>query len=130
MIILLFYQFKAKTNSNNTDSETERDDDEANDIITLHGCGQVTYWPFPQDQKHCPVLRCPAEFRVRSDAIDHYKRRHANYSILCPICVKPVCAQSLRDFRLHYENNHPNKELPYNLNTKPQSQVSQFIVLI
>lgn len=105
-------------------SEIGKDDNEADGVITLHGCGRTTYWTFPQKQKQCPVHICREDFGNRSEAIEHYKERHTNFSILCPICSKPIIAQSLIDFAKHYKRIHPNEKLPYNLSLKTRSKVS------
>lgn len=111
-----------------TDSETEKDDDEQEDLIELHGCGLTTYWKFPKNVKNCPVHRCRANFGVRSDAIRHYRNYHANRAILCPICVKPIlCAnRSFFNIKDHYNRVHPNEELPYDFSAKTNLQVSRF----
>lgn len=113
-----------------SESENAKSDEEENDLITLSGCGQTTYWRFPQDLKHCPVQSCRIQFGVRSDAINHYQKRHAIYSLLCPICVKPICAQRKYDFQTHFAKVHPMEEMPYDLDAKRQVGVSVFAIII
>lgn len=114
------YDFSATTM---TGSKVGKNNDGKDDLITLHGCGRTTKWLFPQYQKKCPVHTCREEFNVRSDAIEHYKEKHANTSILCPICVKPICTQRLWTFKDHYERIHSGEKLPYNLVMKTESKV-------
>lgn len=112
-------------------SESERDeDDKENDLITLRGCGKVTYWRFPPKLTHCPIKTCLIEFGVRSDAIRHYKNHHAHYAILCPVCVKPIaCANGgFFGIKKHYKKVHPNQALPYDFNAKTKSKVSQKVL--
>lgn len=87
-------------------------DDEEDDLITLNGCGQVTQWRFP-DTKICPVQNCRLLFGIRSDAMHHYKKRHAKVSILCPICEKPIISHKPSDFMRHFLRIHPNNETPF-----------------
>lgn len=100
--------------------------DTEDDLITLQGCGVQTKWRFPTGLKHCPLRRCRIQFGVRSDAITHYRNRHACYSILCPLCVKPICAQAITFIKNHYKRVHPNEELPYGLSRKTEQRVSKF----
>lgn len=86
-------------------------DDE--DLITLYGCGRITKWKFPTNQTRC--LACPSESVQRSSLIAHYKECHAKTSILCPICVKPICAREKKNFKKHYQRMHPNERIPYHL---------------
>ncbi|XP_055297156.1 uncharacterized protein LOC129565878 [Sitodiplosis mosellana] len=97
------------------DDQDDDDDDDGDDLITLHGCGKTTHWRFPRDIKHCPVHTCRIQFGIRYDAINHYKKRHAKHSILCPICVKPICSQKPNEFVRHYRKVHPYQLLPYNM---------------
>lgn len=93
-------------------------DEENEDLITLSGCSRITKWKFPLNQTRCPV--CRLVFVQRSDTIAHYKDRHAQGSLLCPICIKPICVRGNADFKKHYQRLHPNNELPYGMNkTEP-----------
>lgn len=118
-----------QSQQNDTSDESEEEED---DLITLSGCDITTQWRFPEEMKCCPEPHCWAEFGVRSDAIRHYKKRHANHSIVCPACVMPImCTNgSLSDFRTHYNHIHPNDVLPYGLDADVKPQVSQFIVVL
>ncbi|XP_055296597.1 zinc finger protein 271-like [Sitodiplosis mosellana] len=107
--------------------ELSSESDAEDDLITLNGCGVQTVWRFPTDLKHCPNLRCGLEFGVRSDVIVHYKKCHASHSILCPICDKPISAQSSKDFKSHHKKIHPNEELPYDLGAKRKRKAKSSI---
>lgn len=112
-------QYTSDEDKHYNDVEDEQDDDEyENDLITLHSCGITTRWKFPKYNKHCPVPTCLKKFGVRSDAIAHYKKKHANYSILCSICDKPICSKSISYFKKHYNCKHPNAEIPFGLGRK------------
>lgn len=76
-------------------------------MITLNGCGIVTQWRFPKGSKKCPVGNCRKIFKVRSDAIAHYKKRHAMDAILCEICDKPISTKTYRYFIKHNRLKHP-----------------------
>lgn len=95
------------------------DDDEStgsrNDLITLNGCGIQTYWKFPKGIKRCPVLRCNFSSDEHAEVITHYKEKHANRSILCEICKKPIYSNDRKDFRRHFQRMHPNVKVPHGL---------------
>lgn len=96
-------------------------------MITLSGCGRTTYWRFPQHTNICPVQRCWIKFSVRSDAIDHYKKKHARHAILCPLCVRPISAPGLKYFKNHYKSVHETeKKLPYGFSSDIEPTVSQY----
>lgn len=98
--------------------KTEKDDakngiaDEGDGWITLRGCGKITYWLFPLQLTRCPVRYCHSKCETRSEAIAHYKVKHANTSILCRECNLPVCANNLSTFEEHYRNKHEHAEAP------------------
>lgn len=103
----------------------EISDDDDDDVITLTGCGITTKWKIPLNMERCPVLRCGAVFKVRSDLINHYKFQHAKGSILCEICIKPIRAERTIDFTEHFKRRHPSSKIPYNLDGTPRSKVCQ-----
>lgn len=78
----------------------------------MTGGGQITHWQFPKKATKCPVKSCLEHFGVRSDAIDHYKKRHAMNYIFCSECDKPVSMYFLIDINEHYRRVHPNVALP------------------
>lgn len=86
-------------------------------MISLYACGQITHFQFPKTTKQCPVANCRLKFEKRSDCIAHYKDLHAQGSILCPICKKPIRAHRPLNFRAHYERIHPNQQVPYDFET-------------
>lgn len=99
--------------------------DEEDDLITLSGFGQTTYWIFPSNITHCPVGRCKAVFEERFQAIQHYKQSHADISIVCPKCDRPVVARKRKDFLTHYARRHPGEEPPLsNPDANPNSSMS------
>lgn len=103
----------------------KNDSDKEDDLITLGGFGQTTYWIFPSNITHCPVGRCKAVFEERSQAIRHYKQSHADMSIVCPKCDRPVVARQRKDFLIHYARRHPGEEPPHsNSDANPSSSMS------
>lgn len=80
------------------------------DMIVLSGCGLRFKWQFPQTT-WCPVKNCRRQFGVRSDAIVHYKKFHAERSTLCPICKEPKVMRKISDMVFHYKKVHPNDNL-------------------
>lgn len=54
-------------------------------------------------------------FGVRSDTIDHYRKRHAMNYIYCSKCDKPITTHNLIDFNEHYRKVHPKEPLPNDL---------------
>lgn len=87
------------------------DNNDEDDLIRLTGCGQSTSFRFPNTTR-CPIYNCSVDSGYRSRAIAHYKRKHAKDSIFCEECQKPVSAKSLHTFLKHYNEIHPNAELP------------------
>lgn len=81
-------------------------------MIVLRGCGLKFKWRFPRIIKKCPVRNCKKIFMKRSDAIVHFKRKHAKTSTLCPICEVPLQIRRFGDIKYHYKRVHPNVELP------------------
>lgn len=67
-------------------------------------------------------MNCSIKFGIRSDAIVHYKKHHAENAVLCSICDKPICATNLSNFKLHYKKVHPNAEVPQIFNKEKNSQ--------
>lgn len=97
--------------------QNERNEDKDNDLITLSGCGRITQWRSPKNLTQCPLRNCRLQFGVRSDAIAHYKRRHAIGSILCSICYKPIRASGPMYFRRHFKRKHPYSIMPVGFDT-------------
>lgn len=97
------------------------------DLIILSGDGHITQWQFPKQLTYCPVLSCRIQFRNRSEAIAHYKERHAMNAILCSLCNKPIrtdTKNSSKEFISHYRRMHPDAELPIDFEetSKPLEQ--------
>lgn len=96
------------------------------DVIILKGCGVQTKWHFPPNQNRCPVKKCGIAFQNRLLALTHYQDVHADYSILCPICQKPIIAKDKARFRRHYRLVHKTVELPYHIDAnKKLTQMQQ-----
>lgn len=85
---------------------------ETDDIVLLTGCGLRFQWPFKWNSKTCPVRNCVQKFYTRSDAISHFKEKHAKKSTLCSVCKKPVLMRSFGDIHYHYKRRHPNINIP------------------
>lgn len=49
---------------------------------------------------------------MRSDVIVHYKRKHADQAVLCPICNVPISAKLTISYKLHFTRVHPDIEFP------------------
>lgn len=49
---------------------------------------------------------------MRSDVIVHYKKKHADQAILCPICNVPIFAKLTISYKLHFTRVHPDIEFP------------------
>lgn len=49
---------------------------------------------------------------MRSDVIVHYKKKHANQAVLCPICNVPIFAKLTISYKLHFTRVHPDIEFP------------------
>lgn len=81
-------------------------------MVVLSGCGIRVTWQFPPRIKRCPWKNCLKGFGVRSDAIVHFKRNHAERSTLCHICNKPILMRRFGDINHHYRRRHPNVNLP------------------
>lgn len=80
--------------------------------ITMHGCGQVTSWVFP-DITLCPNHLCRRTFKNRSETMKHFRDQHADHSIFCQICQKPIGTKEPKAFVRHYKRIHPNVKYPY-----------------
>lgn len=94
--------------------DDDDDDEEVDDLIELRGCDRITQWKFPENLTNCPVRRCVNQFHSRSRAIKHYKQQHADRSIFCPLCEKPICLNTQKYFIEHFRKAHPHKKIPYN----------------
>lgn len=117
-----------ETVENDHDNADDDSEDDENDLITLSGCRQVTQWRFP-NTKSCPVISCRVLFGIRSDAIRHYKKRHAQTSILCPACKRPIVAQFPNQFLKHFTNIHPNTAIPFDFGTLVAAKVRAVCIL-
>lgn len=100
---------------------------DANDLIELSGGGVTTLWQFPSNTTNCPVSNCEMAFGTRSLAIDHFKNQHAEHSIYCPLCDKPLTVHQFFDlFKSHYNQMHPNHTTPYDLYAENESTSETF----
>lgn len=89
--------------------------------IALNGGG---VWQFPNDMVHCPICGPGRADLSRIKLIDHYKRHHAPWAILCQICNEPISIQKdPNNFMKHYKTIHPDSELPDASHELPRSQV-------
>lgn len=110
------------------EKDVDKDDEsdwewEKNDLITLKGCSQITHWRFPQNITYCPVPLCKLMFGIRSDAIFHYRKKHADHAILCQICEKPIATKSPCNFVRHYRRVHPGMQVPFGFGDQIESTV-------
>lgn len=95
--------------------------DDEDDMITLYGCSQTTYWRFPENMTLCPVSSCNETFEVRSEAIKHFRESHAQHSIHCSICEKVITTYSFEGYMAHFYNFHPDEIAPLNLNEQSRN---------
>lgn len=103
--------------------QNEAEDDD--DAIILTGCGQISQWIWPEHLTKCQVRTCHSNIKSRREAIKHFRDTHANVSILCPLCDKPIHAPSPYQFKRHFHRSHPNCEIPFVFNGSDQSAMSK-----
>lgn len=109
----------------------EEDDDDDDDAVILTGCGQICKWMWPKNLNKCQVPRCQANVKNRREAINHFRETHANRSILCHLCDKPINAPKPSRFKYHFLSKHPNQTMPFifdekaNHSTKSENQTKK-----
>lgn len=104
--------------------DVEENEKVSDDFIAI---GRGTYkklWKFPMTNI-CPKFKCAHLFSSRSTAMIHYREKHADDSILCEICVKPVGKSYLIG---HFNKVHPQHPLPA-LPTEHFSDVSILCII-
>lgn len=95
-------------------------------MITLKGHGVVTYWQFPKRVRTCPISSCRRFCTDRLAAMDHFKSQHAEHSILCTICKKPVVCKQKSHYASHYHSLHPGVEqIPFDLSQKREHPIEK-----
>lgn len=106
---------EASTSTTSTDhGDTGKNNENDDNVITLKACGHITKWRVPADIRKCPVLSCQQVFEDRPLFIAHYKEAHANGSIFCSVCEKPLrVSHGGKDFIRHYQIKHPNHQIPF-----------------
>lgn len=87
--------------------------DNDRESITLRGCGFVTQWRFPDDLTRCPVGRCFKRFNSRSSAKEHFISKHADDSVFCFACNKPIAACKRGIYLAHFKRKHPKIQNPF-----------------
>lgn len=108
-------------------AEKVENDDHIEDIdyhITLSGCGQMTGYHFP-NIKVCPNRSCSKKFKDRLQTMNHFREQHADSSIFCYICQKPICSQARMYFIRHYNRMHPNMKVPYDFDNSEKSPLKR-----
>lgn len=114
---------------NDDDSDSSKDDADE-DVITLNAFGIQTKWRIPSGLLKCPVNNCQQDFKTRSTLVSHYKEKHANGSILCKICDKPLrVLKNKRDYIIHFERLHPNHKIPFDFDIKPRNRRKKIVHL-
>lgn len=83
------------------------------DLIALNACGIRTKWRIPADMQKCPTSSCQQIFKMRSDLIRHFKENHAEGSILCNLCQKPIRITQFDQYVGHYRRIHPFAKVPF-----------------
>lgn len=96
--------------------QDETDEEDVDDLIELRGLGMIRLWRFPRNINRCPVSRCNAAFKSRSDILAHYRTLHAPNYILCPVCSVPVSAPYPSYVIKHFQNAHKDMEIPAEFN--------------
>lgn len=105
------------------EAEDSSNVDHKGDILyhmILTGCGQETRYCFP-NTKVCPNRSCNKEFKDRFEASQHFRNEHAQTSIFCYICQKPLSAKEPRTFIKHYHRVHGNIKVPYDFENMEKS---------
>lgn len=83
------------------------------DPIVLSSCGIESHWTVPAGMLKCPTARCGQIFKMRSDFIRHFKAKHAEGSILCYVCQRPIRITQFDQYVLHYHRVHPFVKVPF-----------------
>lgn len=100
------------------EEEMEQYTEDDDDAVILTGCGQISQWIWPKNMNICQVRTCHTNFKNRWEAMNHFREQHANVSILCPLCDKPIYAPTPHLFKRHYERKHPNLAMPFDFNVR------------
>lgn len=90
-----------------------KEQNEEDDVVILTGCGHISRWIWPKNLNKCQVRNCHANVKNRREAINHFRETHAQVSILCPLCVKPIYAPSPYTYKRHHDRIHVNMTMPY-----------------
>lgn len=92
----------------------QQDDDvPQDDPIVLNSCGIKSHWTVPVGMLKCPTLNCQKNFETRSDLIRHFKENHAEGSILCYECQRPIRVRRFDLYIQHYRRIHPFVKVPF-----------------
>lgn len=102
-------------------NDDDDDDDSEDDLILLTGLDSYCKFRFPLI-KYCPLPSCLVIFGVRSDAIAHFRKKHSANAVLCPVCKKPLLVPEIE---LHYQQTHPNHDIPINFNGDSESSTEK-----
>lgn len=89
------------------------DDVSQDDRIVLNSCGIKSHWKVPVGMLQCPNARCEQTFKMRTDLIRHFKENHAEGSILCYVCQRPIRALQFDQYERHYRRRHPFIKVPF-----------------
>lgn len=102
--------------------DDEDDSDGDDDLILCSGLDTITEYRFPPAIKHCPILTCRLLFGVRSDAINHFRKKHSSDTICCVVCKEPILVV---EFEFHFQQEHPNNDISLNFTKKSVSPVDK-----
>lgn len=94
-------------NANNKSSQ----DDE---YITIGVSEWKAKWRFPE-QSFCPHSGCVTYFASRKEALKHYQKSHAAFSVLCQLCGKIT---SQKYFATHFKQIHPFEQVPFRFDSQ------------
>lgn len=122
-------RYNSKKDEQNDDKTSNNETSDEKSLITLKACGVVTIWQFPENTRECPAKGCQKQFDIRSQAIEHYQHTHANGSILCPLCNKPIRADGPYVVFNHYERFHPHAKMPYQFSDRRKKHPQKPIVV-
>lgn len=125
------FNFDSSSTANENDASGGKSNEHHldDDVITLNACGVTTKWRIPANLLNCPVLTCHQTFKERSNLISHYKEHHANGSIYCKYCDKPLRLSMGRplDFIRHFEKLHPNHKMPFDFSIRQRNRNKKII---
>lgn len=84
-------------------------DEQYNDLITLSGGDQISFWRIPKSLKRCPVSSCGKKFEHQELLSAHFVKHHAKKSAYCGECDGPVICGNSGDLASHQQRIHSDQ---------------------